>query len=336
MKTRIIAGAILLILPLIAWAGAHKEYAERLFGIGAGYGIPYGHIGINLEVNPLLPTGMHRVNNYFSFSLGLGYKRDSPLMAMGVNTYPLGRSALITPRFSFHYSKMDRIRDKWNTWEEDYDTLDALILGGGLGFRLNESLSFRADAFYLLHVYNDFSDEEIGGRFKFALGAQLNLQSRYQDQSAAPADPRNPSFMQIGLGAGIPYGGIGVNLEFSPLLPGNGGRALNAYSSLLIGSGFSPAGSAYSLGLRLYPLGKEKTYRPRLGLHFGTVGFVKWRGGSYSSLEGLAFSAGTLYRIGQNLAIDCDLVIIAALLHGWELNDLNSLIKVAFGLRWLL
>jgi len=327
---------LLVLLLLVFTARAQAGTKDRLFSVGAGYGIPYGHIGVSLEVNPLLPADLHRVNNYFSFSLGLGYKQDSPLFAMGLNAFPLGRSSLITPRFSFHYSKMDRIRDKWNYWEEDYDTLDALTLGGGLGLRLNESLSFWADAFYLLHVYNDFSDDEIGGRFKFALGAQLNLQSGYQGQSAAPADLRDPSFMQIGLGAGIPYGGIGINLEFSPLLPGTGAGKLNNYSSLLVGSGFGPAGSSYSLGLRIYPLGKEKVYRPRLGLHFGTVGFVKWGRGNYSMLEGLAVSAGSLYQVGKHLAIDGDLVIITALLHGWRLQDLDSPIKVSFGLRWLL
>ncbi len=336
MKSMILTILFLTLVPAGVKAGGRPGTEDRLFSVGAGYGIPYGHTGLNLELNPLLPAGMHRANQYLSFSLGLGYKQDSPLFAMGFNFYPLGRSGLVSPRFSFHYTKMDRILNRWNTWEEDYDTLNALTLGGGLGFRLNESLSFLADAFYLFHIFDDFTDDEIGGRFKFSLGARFNWETKRRDHMTGSVESQNPAFMQIGIGAGIPYGGFGVNLEFSPLLPGTVGGKIRNYLSILAGSGLGPAGSSYSLGMRIYPLGKEKVYRPRLGLHFGTVGFVKWGGGNYSSLEGLAFSAGTLYRIGPRLAVDADLVLLATLLYGWRLQHLDSPVKASFGLRWLL
>lgn len=310
---------------------------ERHFSVSGGYGIPYGHIGFNLEVGALLPVKLHHINHYFSFTLGAGMKKDVPLFAMGFNGYPLGRQGLLQPRLSFYYAKVDRILvDEATEWSEaDYDTIEALCLGGGLGFKVGKALTLWGDALYLIHIYDDIDADEIGGQFKFALGARFDLETMYDNQSPVGTEANNPSFMQVGFGLGIPYGGVGINLEFSPLLPGQAGRAVNQYSSVCLGNGITTAGSAYSLGLRVYPAGKEKVYRPRIGIHAGTVAMIEWYGGDSTNLEGLAVSGGLLYKIGDHWAIDGDLVYIATV-FGWDLDDLDSAFKVSFGLRLLL
>lgn len=310
------------------------EEVERQFVFSVGYGVPYGNLGVNLEVNPLLPKRMNRINHFFGFSLGLGYKIDAPLLDMGVNVYPIGNDGLLVPRISFHYSKVDRILDPDNIWEEDYDSVEALSAGGGLGLKLTDWLSVQGDAFYLFHIYDGIAPDLIGGRFRFSLGARIHCKTAYENQLSLASAEETSSFLQLGLGMGIPYGGIGLNLEFSPLLPGTVGQNLHNYSSFLIGSGFSPAGSAYSIGLRFYPMGKERSYRPRIGIHYGTVAQVEWWGGDSSNLEGLAFSGGLLYKINSKWAVDGDLMVIASV-FGWELDDLDSVIKLSFGVRYL-
>lgn len=323
------------ILPGFGRVLQAADESPSLLTLSAGYGIPFGHIGLNVEVNPLLPENLHHFNNYLSFDLGIGVKRQGLLLSMGGNVYPLGRAGRFVPRFSFHYAKVDRILDEWSGLDEEYDTIEALCLGGGLSVRLGDRLAVRADLFYLFHIYDDVDAEEIGGRFKLAVGLQYNFSTAAASRPDSGLSEHDPAFLQVGLGLGIPYGGIGVNLEFSPHLPGSVGQSLHRYGSLLIGSGFTGAGSAYSIGLRIYPFGKDRRYRPRIGFHYGTVAVLEWWGGDSSNLEGAALSAGLLWKISQCWAIDADLLYIAKV-SGWDQDDLDSLLKMSVGIRILL
>ena len=120
----------------------------------------------------------------------------------------------------------------------------------------------------------------------------------------------------------------------NPLLPGKLGTTIHNYFSLSIGSGFSTGGSAYALGIRLYPLGKTKDYRPRIGFYYGTVAIVEGWGDSFN-IEGLALSAGATRKITDKIALEADFVYIISA-FGWGLDSLNSPYKVSFGLRYLL
>ncbi len=302
---------------------------EKLFRLSAGYGVPYGYMGINFEVNPLLPENLIHLNNYFSFSLGMGYREGKPLLALGINGYPLGRKGLFQPRLSFYYAKVDRILDVYNTYEEDFDTIEALCLGTGIVFQVSDTLSINTDVFYLAHIYDDLYIDTDHTRIKFAIGGQFHFKSLYTEQTT------ETSFLNAGVGIGIPYGVIGINIELNPLLPGSIGKAIHSYFSISIGSGFTNAGSSYSIGARIYPMQKDGKFIPRLGVYHGTVAVYNW---SYSAtnLEGYAFSVGTLYNINAHLALDFDFIYIAEV-FGWEMSELNaSRFKVSFGVRYKL
>ncbi len=298
---------------------------DNLFRVSAGYGVPYGYMGINFEVNPLLPKNLHYLNNYFSFSLGVGYKEKRLLFALGVNGYPLGRKGFIQPRLSFYYAKIDRILDIYNTYEKDYDTIDAICLGGGIVLQLSEQLSLTGDAFYLAHVYNDLYSNH--SRFKFAVGGQFDFKTPYSEQVG------KTSFLSTGIGIGIPYGAIGVNIEMNPLLPGSLGKTLHNYFSISIGSGVTNAGNTYSFGARIYPLGKSGKYLPRIGIYEGTVAMYIGRS-NFFNLEGVAISAGILYKINNRISFDCDLVYIADI-FGWSRIN-TSRLKISCGIRYTL
>ncbi len=312
---------------------AGKESDERWFILSAGYGIPFGNIGFKVEVNPLLPGKLHHLSDYFGFTMGVGYKHDAPLFAIGAHIYPMRRRRTIVPHLSFFYGKVDRIPDEWDG--DDYDSVEALSAGAGLSIDIGQGFSLRGDLLWLFHIYDEIDPDLIDGRFRFDLGIRYGFRSPYAEQFSGGEGERSPSFLQLGFGMGIPYGGVGVNLEFSPLLPGNLGQSVHRYSSLLIGSGFSSAGSAYSIGLRIYPSGKERSYRPRIGFHYGTVAMYEWWGGDSSNIEGIAMSAGLLYKFNEHWAVDGDLVYIANA-FGWDQDDLDSLIKISVGIRFLL
>lgn len=325
--------AMLLPLPGAAWVDPVEDGNEKWFHLSLGYGIPYGNIGLNIEVNPLLPKNLHHLNEHFGFSMGIGCKRNAPLFAIGVNFYPMSRRGRVVPHLSFFYGKVDRVADEWD--EDDEDSVEALGAGAGLSLNIGSGFSLRGDLLWLFHIYDEFDPDEINGRFKFAMGARYGFESPYADQFSGGEGEGGPSFLQLGLGMGIPYGGVGVNLEFSTLLPGKLGQRLHRCSSLLIGSGFSGAGSAYSIGLRIYPMGKERSGRPRFGFHYGTVAIYEWWGGESSNIEGMALSAGLFYKIGRRWAVDGDLIYIAHV-FGWDQDDLDSLIKISVGVRYLL
>ena len=73
---------------------------------------------------------------------------------------------------------------------------------------------------------------------------------------------KKDGYMGVGLGMGIPYGVIGINFEFNPHLPAAVNREIHNYFSVSIGLGLSPGGTAYSVGIRFYPIGREKFYQP--------------------------------------------------------------------------
>lgn len=64
-----------------------------------------------------------------------------------------------------------------------------------------------------------------------------------------------------GVGFGIPYGVMGVNLNYN-IIP---------YMDLSLGLGISPlSGFAYNIGGKLYFASDEKRFRPKISCYYGT------------------------------------------------------------------
>lgn len=152
------------------------------------------------------------------------------------------------------------------------------------------------------------------------------------DQTVTQLPAEKESHISAGVGLGIPYGVLGVNVEFNPLLPGIADATIQDYFSLSAGVGFSPAGLAYAFGLRIYPMGKEKRIRPRISGYYGIVAMIEYYYGDYDRLEGFAFGGGALYKINRKISVDLEVLYIMP-------NDYSDYIeggrfKLSVGSRW--
>lgn len=143
---------------------------------------------------------------------------------------------------------------------------------------------------------------------------------------------KKDGYMGVGLGMGIPYGVIGINFEFNPHLPAAVNRGIHNYFSVSIGLGLSPGGTAYSVGLRFYPLGREKFYQPRLAGYYGTVALIEYSSGDYDREDGFAFAAGSLFKIGKTFSLDFDTLYIIPDEYADDIR--GSRFKISFGIRW--
>ncbi len=138
---------------------------------------------------------------------------------------------------------------------------------------------------------------------------------------------------QLGVGLGIPYGGVGMNIELNPMLPGGAQAAANYYS-VNFGVGYSYAGPGYTFGLKVYPAGRENALQPRLSVYYGVVGYVEYSGWySYSdTFTGVAAGAGTAVRLNPDFSIDADLMYIVHT-FSTEMGD-ASRVKISAGIRY--
>lgn len=136
-----------------------------------------------------------------------------------------------------------------------------------------------------------------------------------------------------GFGIGIPYGVVGFNLEFNPILPGMAEKKIHDYFSLSLGLGYSPGGLAYSVGARVYPFGREKKIRPRVSGYYGIVALIEYAYyDDYDRLEGFAFGGGVLYKISKKFSADFDILYIMPNDYGDSLE--GGRIKFSVGSRW--
>lgn len=155
-----------------------------------------------------------------------------------------------------------------------------------------------------------------------ALGAALPV---FAEAEAAAGR----SHFSLGAGLGIPFGVIGVSCEMNPIL--GGGDAIADHVSFNLGLGYAGAGPGFSLGLRVYPLGRERTWAPKLSLLYGVVAVVNWE----DVVRGFAAGAGVVRRLRGRLALDGDLIFILNR-FGFDWIDWRRIgrFKASLGLRW--
>lgn len=139
-----------------------------------------------------------------------------------------------------------------------------------------------------------------------------------------------PSRFSLGAGLGIPFGVIGLSCEMNPIL-GSELDGIANYFSVNLGLGVAVAGPGYSLGFRLYPLGRDLAWAPKLSLMYGVVAIVNWE----DIVRGFSVGAGVVRRLRGKLSLDGDLIFIVNR-FGFEYIDWDSIgrLKVSLGVRW--
>lgn len=104
---------------------------------------------------------------------------------------------------------------------------------------------------------------------------------------------------RLGLGVGIPYGVLGVNLELLP----------EDIIALTAGAGVGVDSPGWAAGIRLYPLKKAGKISPRLSVYYGTVAVLKDSNG-YNMDTGAAYGAGFDYKLSNNRGMDFELLYV--------------------------
>ncbi|MBN2346643.1 MAG: hypothetical protein JXO51_09670 [Candidatus Aminicenantes bacterium] len=159
--------ALLLALPVLAGEGATAAAPSR-FSLGAGFGIPFGVIGVSCEMNPILGSGPDPVAKYFSLNLGLGVAVAGPGYSLGFRFYPLGRDRAWAPKVSLLYGVVAVVN-----WE---DIVRGFSLGAGIVRRLRKKLSLDGDVILIINHFGfDYLDWDSVGRIKASLGVRWNL-----------------------------------------------------------------------------------------------------------------------------------------------------------------
>jgi hypothetical protein len=148
---------------------------RKSVSIGIGYGIPYGILGINTEIEPV---------KYLNFTSGIGTTIFAGLAwNVGAVGYFLDQDSYIRPRISLFYGTNSMLGyDSWNSSNDIYESFPGLSLGAGLKIMLGESSATTLDLIYLLT--NGASDrqkelEKVGYRFE-EVGIPIKLSAGYQ------------------------------------------------------------------------------------------------------------------------------------------------------------
>lgn len=123
-----------------------------------------------------------------------------------------------------------------------------------------------------------------------------------------------------GVGAGIPYGIMGVNVDY------------NIISNLdfSFGFGINPlSGSCYSVGAKLHFASEERKFRPRISCYYGTNTMVEEPGyygfsDDYTNYDGVTAGLGARIAFGasQEHGLDFDLMYIVS--TEVDLDDLEA------------
>lgn len=134
------------------------------------------------------------------------------------------------------------------------------------------------------------------------------------------------SRFSLGAGIGIPFGVFGLSCEVNPVI-GSKPDSLLHYFSLNLGLGTTFIGVGYSLGFRVYPLGRDRAWAPKASLMYGTVTIVNWE----YAYRGFSLGAGVVRRLSKKTSVDADVIFIINS-FGYDLSG-ASRIKISLGLR---
>lgn len=121
-----------------------------------------------------------------------------------------------------------------------------------------------------------------------------------------PALSAEDNQIRVGAGAGVPYGGLGVNAEYR----------INKYASVGAGLGYRQYdGPGWALGAMFYPFKNINTsintFNPRLTGYFGRIGTVNWSDGRHEGYLGGALGGGFEWRVYKQLSLDFDIFYLA-------------------------
>jgi len=152
-------------------------------------------------------------------------------------------------------------------------------------------------------------------RFLFCIILLLLLSFSIQAQEAVPT---SSSFTEntIGIGLGIPYGVLGVNIDIN-IVPN-----LNFTG----GIGTAIVGLGYNFGAKYFFFGVSNSFRPRVLAVYGTNTVLQVVGASSldKAYTGLSLGIGGQWMWGESKTngLDFDIIFIAT--TGLDVNDLKN------------
>ena len=150
--------------------------------------------------------------------------------------------------------------------------------------------------------------------FKISLLLIIFLSATAFAQESTPAKVRKNSF---GLGLGIPYGILGVNMDFC-VAPG-------IDLSLGIGSTLV-AGIGYNAGVKYFFQPPEKKFRPKISAFFGTNTAIEFIGGDKDNeaYNGLSIGVGGQWLFGKSRRNGIDFDIFYYATRGYDLDEIEE------------
>jgi hypothetical protein len=139
-----------------------------------------------------------------------------------------------------------------------------------------------------------------------------------------PSGSENERF-RIAVGAGIPYGAFGSNVEAS----------LIDSLALTGGFGISRGGTGWAVGGRVYPFSNEQKVRPRLSAFYGTVATLEKKDSSgdseYKNDTGAAYGVGFDWRV-KKWSFDFDLFYVDySMPEGYEKKGSDVKVSLGYG-----
>jgi hypothetical protein len=118
----------------------------------------------------------------------------------------------------------------------------------------------------------------------------------------------------LGFGFGIPYSFAGVNVDYE--LPGNvdisGGVGINIAD-----------GMGYSVGLKKYVFSRNRSFRPRLSVFYGTNALVL-HDGLNDAYEGISIGIGFQWMWGRRRSHGIDLDVTSLITVNWDKKRLED------------
>jgi hypothetical protein len=137
---------------------------ESYLSLASGIGIPFGVIGVNAELNPVLP-GAETLGNYMGISFGLGYCYPGFGFAGGLRFYPLGRQKKIYPKLAAYLGTVGFIDAYWG---------DSVLYGGVVGtgavWKIGKKSALDFELLLMVFLFGYEMDRVENGTIKFAIG----------------------------------------------------------------------------------------------------------------------------------------------------------------------
>jgi hypothetical protein len=174
-----------------------------------------------------------------------------------------------------------------------------------------QTINIEEGKLYMMHMKNG---NKVKARVTFITKQQISCNLNdgpypaiYQKSDISRFEQiKYPSTGSIGLGMGVPYGGIGINGEI----------AIYKYFSLSGGIGSTGiAGSGYSAGGKVYFTSAESKWRPRISADYGINSAISVTGITEISekFEGITLGIGFLHTLGENRrsGFDFDVLYLA-------------------------